>query len=309
MYSTRAAAMNTWEETMYPLYRASLYRRTLKASPLMVEDKAEVVAFLAARAIHTVNLRGLLSDNGFNSPRNRGTFYGYRNERGELEGVALIGHATLIEARTEEAIEAFAQVAKQQQQQNLHMVLGEEETIRSFWRSYEAGGQTLRHTCREVLLEKSWPVVALEPIEGLRVATLADLDLIIPVQAEMAQAESGVSPLAMDDAGFRTRCAARIARGRVWVWIQDGRLIFKADIVSETPETIYLEGIYVAPEVRGNNYGARCLSQLDQMLLMKTRSICLLVNADNTAAQALYKKSGYKFRDNYDTLFLQKRDA
>ena len=136
--------MTTWEESMYLRPFATPFKRTAKASPLAIEDETEVLAFLAERAIHTVNLRGLISDNGINSPSNRGTFYGYRSERGHLEGVALIGHATLIEARTDAALEAFAQAAKTHG--NLHMVLGEEETIKDVWGHYAQGGQSLRLT-------------------------------------------------------------------------------------------------------------------------------------------------------------------
>jgi predicted GNAT family acetyltransferase len=37
----------------------------------------------------------------------------------------------------------------------------------------------------------------------------------------------------------------------VWVIVKDQRLIFKADIQAETPEVIYLEGVYVSPKARG----------------------------------------------------------
>ncbi|HEX8096822.1 MAG TPA: hypothetical protein VF507_02245, partial [Pyrinomonadaceae bacterium] len=80
--------------------------------PLTNEHKAEVLDFLAARPLHTVIMTGHIQDNGLESPNNRGTFYGCRNSAGRLEGVALIGHATLIEARTDEALRAFAKVAQ-----------------------------------------------------------------------------------------------------------------------------------------------------------------------------------------------------
>src|SRR5689334_2357107 len=61
------------------------------------KDKTEALTFLATRPVHTVALRGFIRDNGLESSRNRGKFYGYRNCEGQLEGVALIGHATLVE--------------------------------------------------------------------------------------------------------------------------------------------------------------------------------------------------------------------
>lgn len=271
---------------------------------LIESDEAEVLSFLSARAIHTVSLRGLIHDNGFDSPLNRGTFYSYRNASGELEGVALIGHATLIEANTEMARAAFAEVA--QTHQKIHMLMGEQEIVQSFWNYYAEAGQPLRVACREMLLEKRCPVSVLEAVEGLRLATLDDLDKILPVQAEMALAESGVNPLEVDAEGFRARCAWRIAQGRTWVLVEGAELVFKADIMADTPEAVYVEGIYLNPAERGKGYGLRCLSQLDRKLLERTKSVCLLVNENNMAAKAFYQRSGYKFRGIYDTIFLSR---
>src|SRR2546423_708340 len=67
------------------------------------EEREEVLAFLAERPVHTVCMAGLIRDNGLESEHNRGTFYACRSARGRLEGVALVGHATLLDARTPRA--------------------------------------------------------------------------------------------------------------------------------------------------------------------------------------------------------------
>jgi predicted GNAT family acetyltransferase len=125
------------------------------------------------------------------------------------------------------------------------------------------------------------------------------------VQARMAEAESGLNPLEHDAEGFRLRTARRIEQGRVWVWIEGERLIFKVDIMSETSEMIYLEGVYVHPEERGKGYGLRCMSQMARHLLSRTGTLCLLVNEQNKDAQRFFFKAGYKLRSCYDTIFLQ----
>jgi len=143
-----------------------------------------------------------------------------------------------------------------------------------------------------------------QEVTELRVATQDDLELVVPVHAQMAYEESGVNPLEVDAAGFRSRCARRIAQGRVWVWVEDGRLIFKADIIAETPECVYLEGIHVHPAERSKGYGSRCLSQLAHNLLTRADSICLLVNEKNEKARDFYLRAGYKLRSTYDTIYL-----
>jgi predicted GNAT family acetyltransferase len=121
----------------------------------------------------------------------------------------------------------------------------------------------------------------------------------------MALAESGVDPFKRDPEGFRYRTAHRIARGRNWIWMEDGKLLFKADIIADTPQVIYLEGIYVERSERGKGYGSSCLKHLGRMLLQRTGSICLTLNASKEKTKSFYSKAGYAMRSYYDTIYLQ----
>lgn len=276
---------------------------SLSLHPLNSGDELEVLGFLAERPLHTVVMAGHIRDNGLESPFNRGSFHACRDEEGRLEGVALIGHATLIETRSEAALAAFARLA--QTCEDAHMIMGEKEKVEHFWRYCARVGQLPRRVCRELLFEQRWPVEAREPVPELRLATLHDLEEVMLVQAQMAYDESGINPLSIDAAGFRRRCARRIEKERVWVWVEDGRLIFKADIISDTPEAIYLEGIYVNAEDRRKGYGARCMSQLGQTLLARTGSLCILVNEQSEGGRAFFERVGFKLRSAYDTVFLE----
>ena len=268
--------------------------------------KAEVLEFLSRRPLHNVMLIGLIMDNGLVSPLNRGTFYGCRNRAGELEGVALIGHATLMETTTDRALAEFANVATQHT--STHMIMGESCRVREFWSYYADGGQQLRKALGEHLMELRFPFAALAEVSGLRRATPEDIDLIMPVHAQMAFEESGVNPLETDPVGFKTRCLRRIAMGRTWVWIESGELIFKADIVSDTPAVVYLEGVWLNPEYRSKGLGSRCLLQMTKQLLSNNpaASVCVFVNEENAAAVRFYERVGFKDRGIFDTAFLNR---
>ena len=273
---------------------------------LLNGDEAEVLAFLAQRPIHTVAMMSLINDNGLESSLNRGTFYGCRDLNGRLEGVALVGHATLMETVSDRALAALAQVA--QQCANTHLIMGEKERVADFWGHYAASGRAQRLTCREWLFELTWPIEAREPVQGLRLATPAELDLVMPVQAELAFAESGINPLQVDPQGFRKRCLRRIEQGRTWVVLEDGKLIFKADVISRTEQVNYLEGIWVREDRRGKNNGIRFMSALIRQLLEGTKSICLLVNETNKPAMNFYRRCGFHFRATYETIFLPRTE-
>lgn len=265
------------------------------------EDEAEVLQFLSSRPIHNVGMIGFIRDNGIVSQLNRGTFYGYRSSADELEGVALIGHATLMEIRSEAAVRAFANVARTSTR--LHLIMGEQIQIERFC-TYYCQNESEMRVGREVLYQLNWPVPVHDEVQALRVATPGEIELVMPVHARLALQESGINPLESDPEGFRKRCARRIEQGRTWVWIEDGKLIFKAEVVSETPEVVYLEGVWVSEDERMNGYGMRCLSQLGRKLLLSTKSVCLLVNESNQAAQALYERAGFKPISLYESVFV-----
>src|SRR5882762_10464985 len=155
-------------------------------------DESEVFEFLSTRTIHTVFIASLIRDNGLVSRHNRGSFYSCRDRYGQLEGVALLGHATVIEARSENSLASFARLARNCL--NAHLIRGEQETLNNFWKYYAGTGQEPRLISRELLFEQRAPVASAERID-LRPATLNDLDKVVAVNASMALQEAGTSPL------------------------------------------------------------------------------------------------------------------
>ena len=278
----------------------------LTVSVLNSQHESEALEFLGQRPIHTVAMVGFINDNGIESDLNRGTFYGCRNQNGELEGVALIGHAVLMETRTTRAVQAFANIA--QSIGGCHMIMGEQQQVEEFWECYAKRGQEFRLACSELLFELRWPAEVRGHVDGLRPATVNDLELVMPVQAEMARHESGIDPREVDAMGFEARCRRRIEQGRTWVLIKDGKLIFKTEVVSDTHELAYLEGVWVNPTERGKNYGVRCLSDVCYRLLRDKTSVCLLVNVENDSAQSIYKRAGFRLQSTYDTIFLRQQN-
>ena len=274
--------------------------------PLTNNERSEVLQFLSHRAIHTVSMMSLIQDNGVEHPFNRGTFYGCRDKNGQLEGVALVGHATLMETVSDRALALLADVA--QQCPNTHLIMGEKERVADFWSHYENAGRTQRLACREWLFELTSPLAPLGPASELRPATADELELVMPVQAELAFAESGVNPMHVDPRGFRARCLRRIEQKRTWVVVEDDRLLFKADVISKTSPVVYLEGIWVRDERRNNGTGVRLMNELTHRLLEHTDSICLLVNETNQRAQNFYRKCGFRFRATYETIFLPRKE-
>jgi predicted GNAT family acetyltransferase len=270
-------------------------------APLLTGDEDEALRALSARSLTNVIMSGFIIDNGLVSSLNRGRFYACRNEQDELVGIALIGHTNLFETSSAEAIEAFAALARQVP--SPHLLMAEHNAAQRFWEHYAGHGRSPRLLNPVLFLHQRKPPAGCSPVEGLRPATTAELDEVMNAQAAMAFELSGVDPSKKDPVGFRERCLLRIERGRVWVLMRDRRLIFKTDVMAETPEAAYIEGVYVSPRERGQGYGRRCLAEVGRLLLQRTEAVFLFVEHLDARARDFYVSIGFRFGGNYDLLY------
>ena len=271
-------------------------------APLKRSERAETLDFLAERPIHTVIMAGWIRDFGVVSDQHRGTFYRTRGPDGKISGVALIGRHTFFEVRTKEALRLFAELARGVP--GIRMVFAEKGLLSEFWHRYSASSRKPRLKNSEILIDISGSTPFSGPLPDLRPARLDELDQVARAHASMVLDETGVDPLLADPEGFRSRCASRIKEGRVWVWVKNGELLFKTDIISDTPAAYYIEGLWVNPAIRATGSSARCVSSLCKKLLNGTNSIVGFVDADNAAAIKLYRNSGFSFRDRYEKIYL-----
>jgi predicted GNAT family acetyltransferase len=234
------------------------------------------------------------------SPLNRGVFYTCRDEKSQLEGVALVGHTVLFEAFSDRAVQAFAALA--QRQRSSHLLMGEHNAVQRFWSHYANEDESPRLVCPILFLKRSEQFSEQPEVLGLRPARREDLEHVVQAQAAMAFEISGVDPLKKDPAGFRERYLKRIEKNRVWVVIENSRLLFKADIIADTPAASYVEGIYVSPEARGKGVGRRCLAGLGHTLMARGKAIYLFVESQNTQ-KSFYLKLGFTVAGQYDLLY------
>jgi predicted GNAT family acetyltransferase len=120
----------------------------------------------------------------------------------------------------------------------------------------------------------------------------------------VAEIECGVNPMLRDREGFLKRVMRRIEQGRIFVVFDDGKLVFKADVIAETDSVAYLEGVYVGSDHRGKGIGSKCLSKLCVQLLSRVQSICLLSNVEFKGAHKTFLKAGMHETDACTTLFV-----
>src|SRR6266404_1215854 len=216
-----------------PKLRPNEYAPFITASPdpskvreLQPEETREVLDFLSIRPVHTVVMTSVINDNGIVSELNRGKFYGYRNTVGTLDGVALIGHSTLVESRSDEALKALAFVARSAETP-IHLIWSAGSSAEDFWNYLSGGTKAPRLTCTEALFEISFPFAVQQSEWRIQNADMSQLLPVAEAQAEVAFIECGVDPMVRDREGFLKRVARRIEQNRVFVCLDGDKLVFK----------------------------------------------------------------------------------
>jgi ribosomal protein S18 acetylase RimI-like enzyme len=264
-------------------------------------SEERILSALSNESLTNVIMAGFIRDNSFVNPLNRGRFYTCRDEKNRMEGVALIGHTILFEAFSDRAIQAFAALARRET--SPHLLMGEHNAVERFWSYYTSNDESPRHVCPIAFLQRREPFAEKANVGGLRPATGEDLEHVVHAQAAMAFETSGVDPLKKDPVGFRQRYLRRIDKKRVWVVIENRRLIFKTDIIADTPHASYIEGVYVRPEERGKGLGRRYVTALGRILLERTNAIYLFVEHKDTRTKSFYSNLGFTVSGQYDLLY------
>jgi uncharacterized protein len=137
---------------------------------------------------------------------------------------------------------------------------------------------------------------------GLRGATLADVDVLLPACAAAHREELGIDPLARDPAGFRWRTQTQIEEGRSWLWVEDGTILFKAEASAWTPTAVQIQQVWVDPSVRRRGNAQRGMRDLCRLLLRHVPNVCLFVRPGNAPAIRVYEAIGMRRTISYRSL-------
>lgn len=250
----------------------------------------QILRFCAASPIERVFLEDV-------ARRRQGRFAALASKEGELTALCHIG-SNLVPSGVE--CDAFAGLAAKS---GARMLIGESGAVTDLWEAAR------RRLSGPRLDRPGQPVYAIteapEPgATGLRPATPADLDLLVPACAAAHQEEIAVDPLRRDPGGFRWRTRAQIEEGRSWLWVEDGVIRFKAEASAWTGDAVQLQQVWTDPPARRQGYAGRALRDLIGLLLARTPTVCLFVRAENEIAIGLYESVGMEHVLDYRSILL-----
>jgi len=128
--------------------------------------------------------------------------------------------------------------------------------------------------------------------------------VLYPACVAMYTEEVGISPEL--DGGrdlYRARVDQLIGRGWSFSRIEDGRVLFKAEVACATPKACQIQGVYVDPELRGQGLAAAGMTTVvDTCLREIAPAVSLYVNAHNLPARAAYARAGFEESGTFATI-------
>ena len=288
----RDAQGNGLHAIPYAVLRAS-ERAELHVRPMFSGEESTVLDVLNVQPVHNVMIIGLVLDNGLESAKNRGMWYGCFSN-GSLVAVALIGHYVFLSGDPESAL-AFADIARRHHSSEVKIILGEQPLADAFYHSFDASptSRTLHSNTDHLLLSSSRIKCEKSKFMKLRKARLDETEEIAKINSGAFMELYGINPETNDPQGFRQRLRNRVEKGRVWVLTDAGGIAFKAEVASSTNDAAYLEGILTRPEIRGTGVGSIALQSLCGQLLEEHNVLCLLADAASPRTVSFYRNIGF----------------
>jgi predicted GNAT family acetyltransferase len=225
--------------------------------------------------------------------------WGY-GPRGGLISLCYAG-ANLVPVQAgREAVHAFADRARKQGRR-CSSIVGPAAAVERLWERLEPhwGPARAIRWAQPVMATGSAPFVDPDPL--VRRVRPEEFGILLPACVAMFTEEVGVSPDSGDGGGlYRSRVAELIRIGRSFARIDDGRVVFKAEIGAITPQACQVQGVWVDPELRGRGHAAAGMAAVvEQALKYFAPVVTLYVNDYNLPARAAYRKVGFREVDTF----------
>jgi GNAT superfamily N-acetyltransferase len=146
--------------------------------------------------------------------------------------------------------------------------------------------------------------IALAPSPDVRRVQSEELDAFYPACVAMYTEELGVSPEAHGGASlYRARVAQLISKGYAFASIEDGEVIFKAELGAVTPNAVQVQSVWVTPDRRGEGVAAAALAAVCDVALREFAPIVTLyVNEHNEPARRTYERVGFAEHCRFATI-------
>nr|WP_246211833.1 DUF4081 domain-containing GNAT family N-acetyltransferase [Phytoactinopolyspora alkaliphila] len=226
-------------------------------------------------------------------------------DAGDLSSLCFAG-ANLVPARaTSAAARTFADMALRRGRRCSSLV-GPSEPVLTMWDILrpEWGPAREVRSSQPVMVLRGEPAVAPDP--HVRRVLPDELDVLHPAAVAMFTEEVGISPNGNDGgAYYRARLTELVRAGRAFARIEDGHVVFKAEIGAVSPSACQVQGVWVRPDRRGEGLSVGGMAAVVVHALRDIApAVSLYVNDYNHAALGAYRHVGFKQVSTFATVML-----
>ena len=183
-------------------------------------------------------------------------------------------------------------------------VVGRADEVVDLWSLLEPTwgvAREVRHEQALMVCTEVGPSVASAQVA---VTTHEQFELVMPACIAMFTEELGVSPLANGmHAPYHARVRELIEQGRSYSLIERGEVIFKAEVGAAALGVAQLQGVWVAPDYRGQGHGVAGVAAVTRALLHAGyQAVTLYANEFNARALRVYEQVGFRKHDTFATV-------
>jgi predicted GNAT family acetyltransferase len=140
---------------------------------------------------------------------------------------------------------------------------------------------------------------------AVRPARFDEVDLVMPAAAAMFTEEIGYPPYRGSATLYRQGISSLVRQGHTFVRVDDGEIVFKADVGSVALGVAQVQGVWVAPRFRGQGIaGPAMASVVEQVRAEIAPVVTLYVNDFNTPARATYARVGFTEIGSFATVLM-----
>lgn len=136
----------------------------------------------------------------------------------------------------------------------------------------------------------------------VRRITTADFESYFAAAVAMYTEELDEDPLVANPYGYRRYVQGLVDDGRAFGIVEDGQVVFKADVGAISASVAQVQGVWVAPHLRGRGLAAPAMATVTNHIVRNGRTASLYVNDYNTPAIATYRRCGYTQRGVFTTV-------
>ncbi len=214
---------------------------------------------------------------------------------GQLRSLCYSGANLVPICATPEAVRAFAERALRAGRR-CSSIVGPAEPTAALWSLLEPNWGPAREVrAHQPLMVTDRPSAEIAPDPLVRRVRKDELDVIMPACVAMFTEEVGISPLAGDGGLlYQARVAELVGAGRSFARIENGRVIFKAEIGAATSKACQIQGVWVDPRFRGRGLSETGMAAVLRYAIADIAPlVSLYVNDFNAAARAAYRRVGF----------------